>query len=132
MIFSSSDLLILNFENKKDRLTRRGKTVIGYNIQFPAKAGGRHEAAHGALPLVRSGATQTALTFASQGRRLAERAIHGRRSCIEMRFLFQRDLTGIAVADPFDGSPGSFVLPIADKGIETNEIKDEPEENVLD
>ena len=30
-------------------------------------------AAQGAMPLVRSGATQTALTFGSQGRRLAER-----------------------------------------------------------
>ena len=46
------------------------------------------EAAQGVQPLVRSVATQTARTFASPGRSLAERTIHGRRPCIEVRPCF--------------------------------------------
>ena len=48
------------------------------------------EAAQGAQPLVRSVATQTARTFASPGRSLAERTIHGRRPCIEVRPSFRQ------------------------------------------
>lgn len=46
------------------------------------------EAAQGVQPLVRSVATQTARTLRSPGRSLAERTIHGRRPCIEVRPCF--------------------------------------------
>ena len=52
--------------------------------------GDSREAAQGAQPLVRSGATQTARTFESPGRRLAERTIHGHRPCIEVRPSFRQ------------------------------------------
>ena len=40
-------------------------------------------------------------------------------------------LSGLAVPDPLDSSPGSFVLPVADQGTEADEIKDEAEKDVL-
>ena len=59
------------------------------------------KAAQGAQPLVRSGATQTARTFGSPGRSLAERTIHGRRPCIEVRPLFQRDFISPSLMGEF-------------------------------
>ena len=59
------------------------------------------KAAQGAQPLVRSGATQTARTFGSPGRSLAERTIHGRRPCIEVRPLFQRDFCRFRLCSVF-------------------------------
>ena len=58
------------------------------DVSSPRGCRDSREAAQGAQPLVRSGATQTARTFGSPGRRLAERTIHGRRPCIEVRPCF--------------------------------------------
>lgn len=33
---------------------------------------------------------------------------------------------------PLDGSPGFFIFPIAEKGVETDEIKDKPEKDIFD
>ena len=55
------------------------------DVSSPRGCRDSREAAQGAQPLVRSGATQTARTFGSPGRSLAERTIHGRRLCIEVR-----------------------------------------------
>ena len=35
------------------------------------------------------------------------------------------------MSDPLDGSPSSLILPITDKGAETDEIKDKSEEDIL-
>ena len=55
------------------------------DVSFRQVCRDSREAAQGAQPLVRSVATQTARTFGSPGRSLAERTIHGRRPCIEVR-----------------------------------------------
>ena len=76
-----------------DRIIKPAKTVQTptAGVLFLWVCRDSREAAQGVQPLVRSVATQTARTFASPGRSLAERTIHGRRPCIEVRPLFQRD-----------------------------------------
>ena len=54
------------------------------------------------------------------------------RPCIEVRpSVPSGALTGLAVPDPFDSSPGPFVFLIADKGAEADEIKDKSKEDIL-
>ena len=40
-------------------------------------------------------------------------------------------LSGLAMPDPFDGSPGFLIFPVADKGAQPGKVKDKPEKDIL-